>query len=290
MKSTVKVAKTVDDAVKLAIDELNCSKEEAVIEVLEEPKNGIFGLFGAKDAMVRVSCEEDIEQLLNDVISSDSSSDNTEIKKEPVNEVKKEKKVVKKETKRPVQKSSSKEKNEVKEDKKVEKISKTEEDNSKEPVVIDDELRSKMKEFINTMVSKMGIPANIETFTDEYGIKFNIIPVNENDIGIVIGKRGETLDAIQYIVNLVANRNSEKYIRISIDCNGYREKRTSSLQSLAMKMANKAKKYNKNMRLEPMNPYERRIIHSSLQSVQGIYTVSEGDEPFRRVVIKLKKN
>ena len=114
--------------------------------------------------------------------------------------------------------------------------------------------------------------------------------MNENDIGIVIGKRGETLDAIQYIANLVANRNTDRYIRISVDCNGYRDKRINSLKSLARKMANKAIKYNKNMRLEPMNPFERRVIHSSLQSFDGIYTVSEGNEPFRRVVIKIKRD
>ncbi len=280
MKSTVKVAKTVEEAVSLAIEELDCSKEEAVIEVLEEPKNGIFGLFGAKDAVVKVSCEEDIEQLLNDVISSNSSGIKTDNKK-----------TSQKETKVSIGKKYVDEKSSVKETTDTrENKSKNVEDSKEEVVEIDDELKSKIRDFLNSVVSKMGIESNIETFTDDYGIKFNIIPVNENDIGIVIGKRGETLDAIQYIVNLVANRNAEKYIRISVDCNNYREKRTRSLQSLAMKMANKAKKYNKNMRLEPMNPYERRIIHSCLQSVSGIYTSSEGNEPYRRVVIKLKRH
>ncbi|WP_300409299.1 RNA-binding cell elongation regulator Jag/EloR [Lagierella sp.] len=280
MKSTVKVAKTVEEAVSLAIEELNCSKDEAVIEVLEEPKNGIFGLFGAKDAVVKVSCEEDIEQLLNDVISSNSSGIKTD-----------KKKTVQKETKVSKGKKDYDEKSSYKKTTKEESFNEDFEDKREDDVVeIDDELKSKIRDFLNSVVSKMGIESNIETFTDDYGIKFNIIPVNENDIGIVIGKRGETLDAIQYIVNLVANRNAEKYIRISIDCNNYREKRNRSLQSLAMRMANKAKKYNKNMRLEPMNPYERRIIHSCLQSVSGIYTSSEGNEPYRRVVIKLKKH
>lgn len=287
MKSTVKVAKTVDEAVKLAIEELNCSKEEAVIEVIEEPKSGIFGLFGAKDAMVRVSCEEDIGQLLNEVISDNSSKVDTEVKKET-----KTKEVFEKENKKEIDKDSNREVSDrdlkTKEVEKVEEVSSSEE-NTK-PVEVDEEFKSKVREFLNSVVEKMGIESNIETFHDEFGIKFNIVPVNENDIGIVIGKRGETLDAIQYIVNLVANRNSDKYIRISVDCNGYRDKRINSLKSLAKKMANKALKYNKNMRLEPMNPFERRVIHSSLQSFKGIYTVSEGEEPFRRVVIKVKKD
>lgn len=285
MKSTVKVAKTVDEAVKLAIEELNCSKEEAVIEVIEEPKSGIFGLFGAKDAMVRVSCEEDIGQLLNEVISDNSSKVDTEVKKET-----KSREVFEKENEK--DKDSNREVSDrdlkTKEVEKVEEVSSSEE-NTK-PVEVDEEFKFKVREFLNSVVEKMGIESNIETFHDEFGIKFNIVPVNENDIGIVIGKRGETLDAIQYIVNLVANRNSDKYIRISVDCNGYRDKRINSLKSLAKKMANKALKYNKNMRLEPMNPFERRVIHSSLQSFNGIYTVSEGEEPFRRVVIKIKRD
>ncbi len=163
------------------------------------------------------------------------------------------------------------------------------EKNSKKAILSKEEIELNTKKFLNSVVSKMGIEANIETFYEENFIKYNIIPVNEDDIGIVIGKRGETLDAIQYIVNLVANRNSEEYLRISIDANGYREKRIKSLESLARKMAGKAKKYNRNMKLEPMNPYERRIIHSALQGISGITTVSEGDEPYRRVVIRVKR-
>lgn len=281
MKSTVKVAKTVDEAVELAIKELNCSKEEAVIEVIEEPKSGIFGLFGSKDAMVRVSCEEDISKLLDEVILDNSSKVENNIKKDT-----KPERASRKEKEEPVEVSKT--------EKPVEepKVETTEEikDEEIEPVEIDEEFKVKIKSFLNSVIQKMGIESNIETFTDDFGIKFNIIPVNENDIGIVIGKRGETLDAIQYIANLVANRNTDRYIRISVDCNGYRDKRINSLKSLARKMANKAIKYNKNMRLEPMNPFERRVIHSSLQSFDGIYTVSEGNEPFRRVVIKIKRD
>lgn len=281
MKSTVKVAKTVDEAVELAIKELNCSKEEAVIEVIEEPKSGIFGLFGSKDAMVRVSCEEDISKLLDEVILDNSSKVENNIKKDTSSErasrKEKEEPVEVSKTEKPVEKAKVETTEEVK-------------DEEIEPVEIDEEFKVKIKSFLNSVIQKMGIESNIETFTDDFGIKFNIIPVNENDIGIVIGKRGETLDAIQYIANLVANRNTDRYIRISVDCNGYRDKRINSLKSLARKMANKAIKYNKNMRLEPMNPFERRVIHSSLQSFDGIYTVSEGNEPFRRVVIKIKRD
>lgn len=295
MKSTVKVAKTVDQAVNLALKELDCTRDEAIIEILEEPKSGFFGLIGSKDAVVKVSCEENIEELLNEVASENFGKEEKEIVKESPKKVEKPKKnEVKKEVpkKETIKKETKKKETVKKEDKNlVEEIieEKIVEDNSKIDIIIDEELKTKTKEFLNEVVSKMGIKAFIETFSDNETIKFNIVPENENDIGIIIGKRGETLDAIQYLVNLVANRNSKEYVRITVDSNNYREKRIKSLESLANKMASKAKKYNRNMRLEPMNPYERRIVHSALQGVQGIYTASEGEEPYRKVVIKVKR-
>ena len=266
MKSTVKIAKTVEMAVLAAIEELNCSREEAIVEILEKPKSGLFGLIGSRDAVVKVSCEENIEELLNEVVET-SKTEKTEKKEEILEDIIIEKEEI-------VEKTIKKDEVDVVE---------------KKQVVFDEETKLKTKNFLVDVIKKMGIEANIETFHEDNFIKFNIIPKEENDIGIIIGKRGETLDAIQYIVNLVANRNSSEYLRISIDSNGYREKRIKSLESLARKMAGKAKKYNRNMKLEPMNPYERRIIHSALQGMQGISTVSEGDEPYRRVVIRVKR-
>lgn len=299
MKSTVKVAKTVDQAVSLALKELDCTKDEAIIEILEEPKSGFFGLIGSKDAVVKVSCEENIEELLNEVVSGNFGKEEKEIVKEVKKETpKKEEKPKREKIKKEFPKKETiKKETKKKETVKKEKINLVEEriedeivkDNSKIEIIVDEELKTKTKEFLNEVVSKMGIKAFIETFSDNETIKFNIVPENENDIGIIIGKRGETLDAIQYLVNLVANRNSKEYVRITVDSNNYREKRIKSLESLANKMASKAKKYNRNMRLEPMNPYERRIVHSALQGVNGIYTASEGEEPYRKVVIKVKR-
>lgn len=294
MKSTVKVAKTVDQAVSLALKELDCTKDEAIIDILEEPKSGFFGLIGSKDAVVKVSCEENIEELLNEVVSGNFEKKEEKIVEEIVKDTPKKVKKPKREKIEkdvPKKETIKKEKVEKKKTDLVEEIIEDEivEDNSKIEFIVDEELKTKTKEFLNEVVSKMGINAFIETFSDNETIKFNIVPENENDIGIIIGKRGETLDAIQYLVNLVANRNSKEYIRITVDSNNYREKRIKSLESLANKMASKAKKYNRNMRLEPMNPYERRIVHSALQGVQGIYTSSEGEEPYRKVVIKVKR-
>ncbi len=174
MKSTVKVAKTVEEAVNLAIKELNCTKEEAIVEILEEPKSGFFGLIGSKDAVVKVSCEENIEELLNEVVSNNFSTKEEE-KEEVI-----------------VEETSSI----VEEEIIVEKTSKKEtkvEDSIQEDIEIDsltkEEIKVKTKEFLRDIVSKMGIKANIETFNDENFTRFNIIPENEGDIGIVIGKR-----------------------------------------------------------------------------------------------------
>ena len=120
-------------------------------------------------------------------------------------------------------------------------------------------------------------------------LNIDIIDVSERDTGIIIGRRGETLDAIQYLVSLAENKAREEYVRIFLNINSYREKRESSLISLAGKMANKAKKTGRIIRLEPMNSYERRIIHKELQNYDGISTSSEGREPYRRVLIKVNK-
>lgn len=289
MKSTVKVAKTVEEAVSIALKELDCSKDEAIIEILEEPRSGLFGLIGSKDAVVKVSCEENIEELLNEVVSGGFSFTEEVEEKEIIKEKPIKKKPVVKENKANIKKEEAPKKETIAKKEEVKEEENIVEDSLNKEFVLDKELVEKIKGFLNEIVTKMGIKVNIETFHGDNSIKFNIIPEDERDIGIIIGKRGETLDAIQYIVNLVANRNSNEYIRISVDSNNYREKRIKSLESLAVKMANKAKKYNKTMRLEPMNPYERRIIHSAVQSVSGVFTISEGNEPYRRVVIKVKR-
>ena len=134
----------------------------------------------------------------------------------------------------------------------------------------------------------MGIDCDIESRTEGNMIKFNIMCSEESDIGIIIGKRGETLDSLQYIVNLVTNRNADTYIRVILDCNQYRSKRERSLQKLARRLADKAVQTGRDIKLEPMNPYERRIIHTYLQNDENVNTFSQGNEPNRRVIIKRK--
>ena len=142
------------------------------------------------------------------------------------------------------------------------------------------------KAFLREMFVAMGLVVNIETELKEKHLSINL---TGEDMGVLIGKRGQTLDSIQYLVNLVVNKGNAPYLSITIDTENYRQRRKETLESLAYNLAKKVRKTGQKVVLEPMNPYERRIIHSSLQSNRFVTTYSEGEEPFRNVVIDLKK-
>lgn len=304
MRSTVVSAKTVEECVNKALDKLQANRNEVNIEVINEAKQGFLGLFGAKDAVVRVSLKDDVKEkgtgdFVKNILNSDSNSVETEQKEDT--KVIKDKKIVEEveETKSTeddkeeiVEKSVKPvEAEEAKETEEVVKSEETEEEQETEPdVTIDrnDELFITSKNFLKQMIEDMGIDCDIESRTEGNMIKFNIMCSEESDIGIIIGKRGETLDSLQYIVNLVTNRNSDTYIRVILDCNQYRSKRERSLQKLARRLADKAVQTGRDIKLEPMNPYERRIIHTYLQNDEKVNTFSQGNEPNRRVIIKRK--
>lgn len=134
----------------------------------------------------------------------------------------------------------------------------------------------------------MNLSATVSVKREGSDISVDISNINPTDMGILIGKRGNTLDSIQYLLNLFVNKNRTDYMRVVVDVQGYRKKREDTLIRLANKMAQKSKAIRKPIKLEPMNPYERRIIHSALQNVNGVVTYSEGEEPYRRVVIHAK--
>lgn len=143
------------------------------------------------------------------------------------------------------------------------------------------------RDFLNTVLEGIGLEASVDISTDEERMN---IEISGESMGVIIGRRGETLSALQYLTSLVVNRKTEGYTKISIDTENYKKKREESLIKLANKTAEKVIKYRKNITLDPMNPYERRIVHSSLQGNDKISTFSTGDEPMRRVVVALKKN
>lgn len=307
MRSTVISAKTVEECVNKALDKLQANRNEVNIEVINEPKQGFLGLFGAKDAVVRVSLKDDVKEkgtddFVKNILNSDSNSVETEQKEDT--KVIEDKKVVEEVEKtepteddkeeiveESVETVESEEVTEVEESVKSEETEEEKEaEETESDVTIDrnDELFITSKNFLKQMIEDMGIDCDIESRTEGNMIKFNIMCSEESDIGIIIGKRGETLDSLQYIVNLVTNRNADTYIRVILDCNQYRSKRERSLQKLARRLADKAVQTGRDIKLEPMNPYERRIIHTYLQNDENVNTFSQGNEPNRRVIIKRK--
>lgn len=154
---------------------------------------------------------------------------------------------------------------------------------AKVKVTYEETIEDRAKNYLNNIVEKMDLgDVVIDSSEDDNGIKFDL---KGDDLGIIIGHRGETLDAVQYLVSLVANRGEEKYKRITIDTGDYREKRERTLVSLAKRIAQNAVKTHRSTTLEPMNPYERRIIHTAVQEIKGASSWSVGEDPNRRVVI-----
>lgn len=140
-------------------------------------------------------------------------------------------------------------------------------------------------DFLKTVTSKMGLDLTIKAFSNDECLFFEI---SGKDSGTIIGKRGQTLDSIQYLTSLVVNKDTDKYTRVIVDAENYREKREKTLEQLANRLADKVHKTGKSVRLEPMNPYERKVIHATLQKNPAVTTRSEGEEPYRRVIIERK--
>ena len=146
----------------------------------------------------------------------------------------------------------------------------------------------KAAEFLTSVFDAMGIMVTIDAKLDEEERELSI-NLSGDEMGILIGKRGQTLDSLQYLVSLVVNKETENYLRVKLDTENYRERRKETLETLAKNIAYKVKRTRRSVSLEPMNPYERRIIHSTLQNDKFVFTRSEGEEPFRHVVVALKK-
>ena len=146
----------------------------------------------------------------------------------------------------------------------------------------------KATDFLKDVFGAMGlsVDVNVKVNEEEKEMEINL---SGDEMGILIGKRGQTLDSLQYLVSLVVNKESEDYLRVKLDTENYRERRKETLETLAKNIAYKVKRTRRSVSLEPMNPYERRIIHSALQNDKYVFTRSEGEEPFRHVVIALKR-
>lgn len=318
-------AKTVDEAITKACLEFGISSDNLEIEVVREGTSGFFG-FGSKPAIIRVrrKAEEEEFNILEELKKEEQKKEavrkepkkepRKDIKKEPKKEPKKEnkeprkeavkepKKEVKKDAPKPPKKENNKpaEKEVVKEAVKepavkeapVKKEPKQEvKKEEKKPVVRTDEQIAVMKKdaekFLAGVFKAMELPVNIQIVYDKENDSLDI-NFDGEDMGILIGKRGQTLDSLQYLTSLVVNKEQENYVRVKLDTENYRSRRKDTLENLARNIAFKVRKTRKAVVLEPMNPYERRIIHSALQGNKYVETYSEGNEPYRHVVVVYK--
>lgn len=241
----------VEEAVSLALADLKLTRDEVDVTILEEPSRGFFGI-GSKLAKVRVEKKK---------IEEPEPVKQPEEKKVP--EVKKEAKQVKK------KESPAKNKFEV----------------TEKPADLVDIEENEATIFLKNVTEQMGLKLDIKAQGNESSMYFDI---SGDDSGTIIGKRGQTLDSIQYLTSLVVNKNRDKYMRVIVDAENYRAKREKTLEQLANRLADKVVRTKKSVRLEPMNPYERKVIHATLQSNPSVMTRSEGEEPYRRVIIELK--
>ena len=268
MNYVIKTGKSVDEAVREALKELNISREKAEIEILDEGQKGFLGLIGSKDATVKVWPREDeTKSILNEIF-------NEEI------ETEKSQEVVHDDVELEI------ENNEVSTEEAQEVIN--EEEGTRSIEEENQEILDAAREFISKILDTFELENSVEMELNDNVLTINVNG-DENRLGILIGKRGVTLDSIQYILNLIVNKKSSRYIRVNLDSSGYREKRKETLINLAKKMANKVTKTGRLVKLEPMNSYERKIIHTALQDYEGVLTHSEGKDPFRKVVIQKER-
>ncbi len=249
-------AKTIEEAKELAAKEFGVSADEIEFDILEQPRKTLFG--GLKgEARVNAIYEPVVEEPKQRIFEDDDED----------------------EEKTPAQKQAS---------------AAADEDESSEEVGIpeDFDVNKSLKvktaiEYLTAVLKELGLE-NF-TITPEMRGGNVVLDIKGEKLGVVIGKRGETLDSLQYLTILASNRAEESYCRISLDCNGYRDKRRETLCALAKKTSAKVIKQGRKIALEPMNPYERRIIHSCVAEIEGVSSRSTGSEPFRKVVIYADK-
>ena len=322
MSAYESTGKTVEEAVSEGLKKLGLSIGEVQVDILEEGSKGLFGLFGSKTARVRLTVKEEErrETVFADSLSSYDAErrapKKAEKPAEPAKAVlqaprevpqapKAERAPKPDKPQRPVRINADSAEQAPKAERgpKPERIEKpARAPKAEKPLLsrmpsepaVPAEQRDpqsdegKVQAFLQELTRLMGLEISVHVHTDEEG---NIrVSMQGDTLGILIGRRGETLDALQYLTSLHINRGRQEYTRVTLDSEGYRAKREDALVRLANRMANRAQRTGRKVSLEPMNPYERRILHSALQGHEGISTHSEGEEPNRHVVITVSRD
>lgn len=281
-------AKTVNDAITEASIQLGVTSDQMEYDVIEKGSAGFFGI-GSKQAVIRARLKKAEEPKAEEVVEKKPEEKKFENTK---NSEKKEFKKEHKEHKEHKEYKEHKEHKEYKEHKEVKKqpqkkeaVAEVKEEKKEiEIAVVTEETMKICEEFLIDVLKAMGMEGvEIISKVDEDGALS--IEMKGDNMGILIGKRGQTLDSLQYLTNRVANKSQDGYVRVKLDTEDYRRRRKQTLENLAKNIAYKVKRTRKPVSLEPMNPYERRIIHSALQGDDRVSTHSEGEEPYRRVVV-----
>lgn len=264
-------AKTIEEAKELAAKKFGKKISEITFKIIEEPKKGFLGI-GKTDAKVEASCADTtvIPEKKSETVIQEAQEEKTAA---PAEEEK---------IKTEIAEKSENENNQEKND----------DDQGDEyslenfTLITDDSLvNPKVKiamDYIDSVLRAMDVKAEFNVYQNETGA---IITVDSDNNGTIIGRRGETLDAIQYLCSIIANKGDKDYFRITIDCFGYRKKRKETLEQLASKVAKSVLRTGRSQPLEPMNPYERRVIHSAVSKIEGVTSKSVGEEPYRKIII-----
>ena len=255
-------AKNVDDAITEACESFGVPSDRLEYEVVSNGSAGFLGI-NAKPAIIKARIKEEKPEVVEEV-------------KKPV------------ENKPAKENKASKEVKEVKENKPAAAKTEAKKEEKKVSDVDGAKLVDAANSFLNEVFGAMKMEVKISAKYNEND-RILDVELSGDEMGVLIGKRGQTLDSLQYLISLVVNRDSSDYIHVKVDTENYRERRKATLENLAKNISYKVRKSRQSVALEPMNPYERRIIHSALQNDRYVTTHSEGDEPFRRVVVTLKK-
>ncbi|KGX86984.1 RNA-binding cell elongation regulator Jag/EloR [Pontibacillus marinus] len=244
MRQITATGQTVEDAVQSALEQLDTSRDQTNVEVIDEGKKGFFGLFGSKRAIVKVSIvnQETEEEESQEHIHQDEASEGTE--------------------------------------EQVEASEIVEDDKHDTETAIEE-----TKQYLETVANGMGASIHVEVYRKGKEITFDLVG---DKIALLIGKRGQTLNALQYLTQLTINGKTNQYVTVIVDAEGYRERRKETLTQLSNRLADKAITTRREVKLEAMPSYERKIIHTALQHHHEISTFSDGNEPYRHVVIKPK--
>ena len=262
--------KTEEEAINRALEQLKLDRDDVSVEILERAKAGFLGL-GSCPAKVRVSYGEDEEPAAPAQPKAEKVREDKPKTEKPRTEKKPAEKPQRREE--PVKKESAPKTEEA-------QTVKVPEDLGEE---VNDERTQEIRKFLSGLLQQMEVQAEVKVYLPEKG-RYKVF-LEGQGLGAIIGRRGETLDAIQQLTSYAVNRSGSGRVRVQLDAENYREKREQSLQHLARKVAAKVTKYRRSVTLEPMNAYERHVIHTALQDVPNVTTYSTGTEPNRRVIV-----